>query len=521
MKHLSALLILLTVLPWAAHAQSGELDPDFATDGRFVLDIPGSNTYLGPVIVQPDDRILVLGNSEVPGISNSGLLVRLMPDGTLDPLFGEGGVASTAEWDEGDGQFWAMDLLSDGSILVAMSGGPGGGGKLVKYLGDGTLDAGFGIGGVVQLANGSIRCLSIASNGAIYAAGYSLSGLSMVARFLADGTPDDTYANSGFNAVDLTDGNQSVSCMDVFSDGSVLVGGSITGPAPDFVSDCYVLRFDPEGALDPDFHDAGIHIFSMAPDDGEGVNLVKFLADGRTVIAGYAHQPNFVTETFVLRGSFTDEPDPTWGGDGSVVVGHGSGGVYIAPDGSCMHGTFTYSGLDVGIVVQKYLTSGTPDASFGSNGLSLIPIPAPYISAIVSPKVVQPNGMLLLSGTFYGPETEPGVNPQYGMVMRLINDFNTGMADAPMDLRAVVYPNPTTERAEFTFELEKEERLTAEIHDAQGKLVRTLFAGRLCPAGPYRETVDLGGLCDSHYNLLLSNGAGRTSFQLTKASARP
>src|SRR5688500_15627108 len=72
--------------PEEARAAAGELDPNFGIGGVFTHPVPSN----GPVAaLQPDGKvILVVDNSE------HGTVLRLNPDGTLDPSFDGDGSAT-------------------------------------------------------------------------------------------------------------------------------------------------------------------------------------------------------------------------------------------------------------------------------------------------------------------------------------------------------------------------------------------------------------------------------------------
>ncbi|HSH26301.1 MAG TPA: delta-60 repeat domain-containing protein, partial [Wenzhouxiangella sp.] len=101
------------------------------------------------LIVQPDGRILVAGEGKFPshGYTTDFVVVRLEADGSLDAGFGTSGVAShsinTYDWTT------AVALLAGGQIVVG--GHSDKKYTFVRFTSNGSLDAGFGTGGVVQV----------------------------------------------------------------------------------------------------------------------------------------------------------------------------------------------------------------------------------------------------------------------------------------------------------------------------------------------------------------------------------
>ena len=109
-------------------------------------------------------------------------LVRYNANGTLDTTFGTGGIVTTpigSDWDYA----YALGIQpSDGKIVAAGSSNSGSNYDfaLVRYNTDGSLDTGFGTGGIVTTPIGSsddyALALGIQSDGRIVAAGYSYNG---------------------------------------------------------------------------------------------------------------------------------------------------------------------------------------------------------------------------------------------------------------------------------------------------------------------------------------------------------
>lgn len=97
---------------------NGALDGDFGLGGAVPIDFNTQSDRAWDILVQPDSRILVMGESMNNGIFQpSGF--RLMPNGTEDNTFGNGGAIITQVGSEG--QFNAVALQADLKILAAGS----------------------------------------------------------------------------------------------------------------------------------------------------------------------------------------------------------------------------------------------------------------------------------------------------------------------------------------------------------------------------------------------------------------
>ena len=148
------LLTLLALLagPAAAQAQAA-LDPSFGSGGVARIPNPiGEGSFwaedASDVAVQPDGKILVA--AEGRGADTVyWAVVRFLPDGRLDPGFGVGGAAVLTETNPGDAR--GIALQPDGKILV--TGAAWCKEKcfaVARLTPDGQLDPSFGDGGIVR-----------------------------------------------------------------------------------------------------------------------------------------------------------------------------------------------------------------------------------------------------------------------------------------------------------------------------------------------------------------------------------
>lgn len=117
-------------------------DSSFAGTGIKVVDLGAAAQPDADVVVQPDGRIVAVGSSGAP--NQDVAVVRLGPDGQLDPSFGGDGIVaidfgSTAE--EGH----AVALQPDGKLVVA--GSAGSDMAVARLLPDGSLDPSFDLDG--------------------------------------------------------------------------------------------------------------------------------------------------------------------------------------------------------------------------------------------------------------------------------------------------------------------------------------------------------------------------------------
>src|SRR5262249_42256794 len=96
----------------------GSADGSFGAGGRVLLDL-GGDDVLTALAVQADGSVVAAGTTSSAGGSDV-VVVRLRPDGSLDPRFGVGGVFRL-DVAGGADEAHAVALQADGKVLVAGS----------------------------------------------------------------------------------------------------------------------------------------------------------------------------------------------------------------------------------------------------------------------------------------------------------------------------------------------------------------------------------------------------------------
>src|SRR5215203_2370097 len=127
----------------AASAAPGELDPTFGSGGMVKVLAGNEDSYGADVAVQPDGKIVVVGY-EKPG---NAVVLRLLPNGSLDPSFGSGGKTTTVI-PTGFSEFRAVVMQPDGKIVAAgaAKGAANSDFLIGRFNSDGSPDGSFGGG---------------------------------------------------------------------------------------------------------------------------------------------------------------------------------------------------------------------------------------------------------------------------------------------------------------------------------------------------------------------------------------
>ena len=243
---------LLRLLP------GGLPDPGFGTAGRAVHSF-GQFELARSVVVLGDGRILAGGSGVIAGGSRDFAAIRCMPNGSLDPLFGTGGVATTDLQGGFNDHAFCMAVQPDGKIIVA--GYHRLGIAMVRYTATGGLDAGFGSGGKVFSSaitgpEEQAHAIAVQPDGKIVIAGDSrLAGNTdfLLARYHSDGSPDLGFGIAGKTITPIGFGTalDTANSLVLLPDGRIFAGGAA---AQDFA----VIRYTSGGMLDEGFGSLGM-----------------------------------------------------------------------------------------------------------------------------------------------------------------------------------------------------------------------------------------------------------------------
>ncbi|MGH8081290.1 MAG: hypothetical protein ACREP7_12000 [Lysobacter sp.] len=299
------------------------------------------------------------------------------PEGSLDPSFGVGGIASTqAPFDKDrivdmavqpDGKLLTFaivsDLDQDWRFLNC---------RLFRWQSNGQVDSTFGDGGVasVKLRRDfsdwhSCRSVAVQEDGKILVGG-SLNGNVLLMRYKTDGQPDTAFGSAGVVTAAV---GAMIDAYDIVlqADGKIVVAindvdSSSGDPAP------LIARFETNGSLDPSFGTGGVVMEPSAPEySGAFSRKLKIQPDGKIVVVGDMDKGGLLAR-YLPNGQF----DTAFGNGGIADVPNGNSdmiyGVALQADGAILTShRFTLSGPDhVQGAVLRYLADGRLDTGFVS-----------------------------------------------------------------------------------------------------------------------------------------------------------
>lgn len=394
-----------------ASPRAGTLDAGFGDAGVVTTDFAGRSDLVNAMAIQPDGRIVVAGQSLPPDGRGGFAVARYLPDGTLDPSFGDGGRVLTPPSAGSFASATAVALDAAGRILLAGSSiaSPTSSWQVVRYTARGDVDTSFGAGGVVELpdTSGSAVSLVVEPSGALLVAGTRFRQHAEIAveRVLEDGRLDDAFGAGGIAVVAV--GQSTFSVLVARADGTILVGGVGTVVVDGLARFAFLLaRLRPDGALDPTFGDGGTVVtVTVAGPEFPVLLTLAVGGDGGIVAAGYplplVSHVRVSGMLLLARYDANGVPDPTFGDGGvlrtEVAVAGGAVAVF-EPSGAMLIGDRTLPGDPFTAArVRRVDANGVLDSTFGDGG-AFVGHLRPDDESAFQALALQPDGGLLAAG---------------------------------------------------------------------------------------------------------------------------
>ncbi len=448
----------------------GTFDKDFGDAGLLILDIDGGADQVSDFVVLPDNKILVLLES-----ANRTILVKLMPNGSFDPSFGNDGLLLVPTEQL---EFCKKILIQADQKIIIVS---------------------------KQIINGN-------------------RVIGTVRRCNPDGSLDNAYGNNGYVQVtiDMTK-NLDLNAGVIQPDGKLLVTGHY-GAATE--SGFPVIRLNTDGSFDNSFSGDGIYVKLL----GNSVNdaMAESIAvdsNGKIFVGGSSP-----TQTDIPLTVFSLTPS------GGVNGSFGTFGVaripfnlfasarkmIVQPDGKILAGGYKYQTLSTTrLAFARFNTNGTADATFGdSHGRFVDSLPVSHDVQAIQDIMLQSDGRIV--GLVWLNETinlgSPGNNASCYLV-RYLSDIALKAEEPSLLFQDVsVSPNPVgQEEVTLSYSLEKPCKVAVSIYDVNGMELETLIKPTSLPAGDQQQQVNLPSkIASGTYFLVLSTETAQKVVKIVK-----
>jgi uncharacterized delta-60 repeat protein len=367
---------------------------------------------------------------------------------------------------------------------------------IIQAAGD--LDPLFGAGGKVTRDLGfgeTASAMALQPDGKIIVGGRSFGVLSdfVVIRFNPNGTLDPTFGSGGIVTTDFSGDVDNLFDVELQADGKIVAVGS-TKPAPTSLSEITVVRYNPNGSLDPTFGSGG-KVTTGVTDREAAASGIAIHLDGRIAVGAVAVDTENITAIcLIFQYNPNGTPDPTFGNGGQVTLnlpdGYGSEGVevIIQPDDKIVvaGGVPQNGSPDVqDFLVVRLNPNGSNDPTFGAGGIVITDFSGGVDVATAA--LIQPDGKIVAAGLVnssaqfdfgvvrYNPNGS--LDPTFGNGGKVTTDIS-GNSDMPFAI--VVQPNGKI--------------ATAGVSDSDFALVRYNPNGSLDP------TFGQGGITTTDFN---------------------
>jgi len=507
MKYLAASLILIGFTNFS-NGQAGLLDSTFNYDGIVNTDVNGLSEEGYSITIQNDSKIVVAGVT-FNGVNTDFVVCRYHEDGLLDQTFGINGIVTTDffEWENANSV--AIDPF--GNIVVAGLGRylPTGS-AVARYKSNGLLDSSFNEDGrlTAVFATKSIQChaMDVEPGGKVILAGLSNYGNDHdygLIRYHVDGTMDSLFGNDGTVYTDFDGKKDNPRAMKIQQDGKVVVCGRSYDDNDSYFS---IARYQADGNLDTTFNNNGKVITNI----GVSGYAMALQPDGKIVIAG--NFDNAINSDFALLRYLSDGTlDSSFGSNGfSSIDINGSTdqctSVTIQEDGKIILAGYTYDGTYQDIALTRFNSNGSLDLDFGMGGMVVYDISG--VSDYGRSAAIQQDGKILIAGGSLNDI----------MIIRLLSGWEVGVMDiSPSQSKVSVSPNPFQSRSVFTYSLSDDQTISLNFYDFQERLVQSFFSNQWRGKGEHHEQLDFLPLLPAgNYLLRMRSGKEELNLKLIK-----
>ncbi len=385
MRNILTILIMLITLNVLAQP-AGTLDPTFGNAGKVVTSISTGQDKAYGIVIQSDGKTIVAGNSTSTLTGKDFAVVRYNTDGSLDNTFGNNGIVTTDVQLGSDDVAYSVALQTDGKIVLAgySDNGSNKEAAIVRYNNDGTLDNTFGINGIVltdfeNSQQDEIKVVKIHPlTGNIIVGGATIISSSVskpvVARYLSNGTLDNTFNNNGIRLLWITSLDYqylfSVEDLIVQANGKISAVGWRDFPTSMADADYWACRINSDGTMDNTFSSDGVNVFNGGFNGNDKAFSLTLRPSGNLLVAGggYINTMRYDFSFFEINNSgslATSLYSTNWGNNLEDEV------IYSSTEdnnGRIIFGGFTGNTNNKSFAIARITSANTLDNSFGTNG---------------------------------------------------------------------------------------------------------------------------------------------------------
>ncbi len=420
------------LIPAELQVKAGTIDVFF---GSVFTDFNQTYNTALKILVQDDDKIIILGYTGYMGNEHLNHIIRLLPDGTYDSSFGTNGKL-TFQLGTGSSEVSDMALQSDGKIVVVGTDFSENTYNIAiaRFSTDGNFDQSFGTNGIEITDLGQQETgtsVMVQDDGKIVVAGYISYGGdnnmdAFVYRYNQDGSTDWSFS-AGHIVVDINNNSYDLPKGIVMHNNKILFCSVVHANSYRDYDGVALIQLNMDGSFDTNFGVNGISLFDgLTISDGlsfvSPITDIAITPDNKIVASCYIN--GIAGNDFaVFRFNANGIPDNSFGNYGLVVTDMpGSNIVYsiaVQSDGKILAGGSALANSNYNSCLIRYMTNGDLDTDFaeptgiGIFDISKTPDSPDWITTIC----IQNNGRILAAGTADNENGDPDI---------VITRFNAG-----------------------------------------------------------------------------------------------
>jgi uncharacterized delta-60 repeat protein len=381
----------------------GHLDTTFGVQGKqithFEFQAQGKAMTL-----DGSGKIILAGNGYQNGMDTVIAIVRYEEHGMPDTTFAKYGKVVTS-LEETKSVVNAVAIDGDNNIIVSAIRSAGFYNTMVtllRYKPDGSLDQSFNSTGVVHSVLGINpywpQAMAVQKDNKIVVSGSILNANNLftyvVSRFDANGHPDSNFNGTGENTTQFEGYSEKyVSALALQPDGKLIAAGFIAfyGPYAQFA--LALTRYDKDGILDEDFGNGGKTTSSFHSSLIYQYGLFT-TPEAKLLVTGWGYVDS-AYRTFLAKYNHDGSMDTTFASKGILLPKENNYVSFLTQGDGKILASGYYSDLNA-YGVARYLQNGTPDSSYGQNGI-IMTLPPGTDGTSNGPEFLQSNDKFITS----------------------------------------------------------------------------------------------------------------------------
>lgn len=287
----------------------------------------------------------------------------------------------------------------------------------------GAIDSSFGNNGIVQTfvnsTNAKLTAIAIQSDDKILAAGYdrydttNFNNAFVVVRYTADGLVDSGFATNGKMMYNFSNGNTIAYAIKVQPDGKILVAGRSSAPG---IVGMASIRLNIDGTLDTTYGTNGAVVTAIGTSNDFTLGIYLH-SDGRIVLGGVSYLSSF-SRMALVRYLSDGSIDTTFATNGILIAAITGENIYCLQVETDSASNYLVSGdltniTSTSAFLKRYTPNGVPDVTFGLLG-TWYPSVGNSFTENTTGLIKQPDGKLIV-----GLTTDVNSTRKFGVVRYL------------------------------------------------------------------------------------------------------